>query len=244
MSVPRLDVYIPAHAKDFEILPDCVASVRAHIPGCGAVHVVSARPHSSVEAIWHQEDAIVSLADVERALPPNDATARWYRQQLLKLLCPLRVPRWLQVDADIVFQREAAMVDTRGVSLLSPYRETAWHQPYFDWMARLLPGLEPTGTQSLIAHHLVYDRDILDSLLAEVEDAHRMPFAQAYCEAVDPAWVSRSGAAESELYSHYALSRYPSRVRVRSLRWEECETRQLRPDLDFTGHHTWNRRHL
>jgi len=235
-------VVVPCHPKDFSILPRCSESVRKFVDGACPFFVISAHPMATFlprtwnsERYWLSEDYAPTLDEVTRLLPPCGECPRWYRQQLLKLLAPVDAPRWLQVDADIIFQRPVSFVDAEGRALFSPYCGPHFHRPYFDHMARLVPGLLPQTTQSLISHHVVYDRDILASLIAEVEAHHKRPFWEAYLACVDPEWVTRSGAAENELYSHYALWRFPERVRVRQLAFADVGTADPRPDLDFIG---------
>jgi hypothetical protein len=231
---------ILCHEKDAAILPACVASVRRLAPY--RIQVLSRARPAPERVGWIQQDNMTpTLAQVEKMLPDADGCARWYLQQILKLTAPMPGPRWLQVDADIVFQRHVEFLDEEGRALFSPYCAPHFHWPYFEHMARLVPGLKPQTSQSLISHHLLYERDILDSLIAEVEAHHKRPFWEAYLACVDPAFVTKSGAAENELYSHYALWRFPDRCRVRPLKFEELNRSAVRPDLDFISLQAYNR---
>lgn len=249
-----MNVFVPCHPKDAPTLDLCLRSIRQHVRGCNSARFfVCSREKLTDEAEWISEDRYpFTLEDVEARLPGHDGTARWYRQQLLKLYAGRIADglgaRWLQSDSEIVFQRHVEVEEDRadfgpppGRVFFSPYCVPHLHGPYFAHMARLVPGLTAQTTQSLISHHVVYDRDILESLFATVEAAHGKPFWHAYLDCVDPACVTRSGAAENELYSQYALQRFPKRVHVRQLRFEELKRIEARPDLDFASFQAYNR---
>jgi Family of unknown function (DUF6492) len=239
-----VDVLIPVHEKDRELLPACVDSVRRFVHDAGNIYILSEwHPAPEVTGVgWlPDQNQAPSLAAVEQMLPTADGCARWYRQQLLKLTASMPGDRWLQVDADIVFQRPVRFADDEGRALFSPYCVPHWHEPYFAHARRLVPGIQFAGAQSLIAHHALYERDILDSLIKEVEEHHQKPFWEAYLACVDPAFVTKSGAAENELYCHYALWRFPDRCRVRQLQFEELQRLETRPDLDFVSLQSYNR---
>jgi hypothetical protein len=243
-----VDVVIPCHPKDFDILPHCLRSVRDHVVGAEDIYVVSSEAGDWGHGIWWVDENNkycfpFDTSDIESRLHCEPGIARWYRQQLIKLsMAPLlSVRRWLQVDADIVFQRPVTFVDEKGVSLFSHYCEPHYHEPYFGHARRLIPGFMPQSRQSLIAHHVLYDRDVLEYMFREVEAHHGRPFWEAYLACVDPAWVNKSGAAENELYSHYALWRFPDRCRIRDLSFAERKTYAPDTSLDFVSCQSWNR---
>jgi|HubBroStandDraft_1064217.scaffolds.fasta_scaffold05466_10 hypothetical protein len=238
-------VVIPVHPKDADIFAECVCSVQERVPECSEIWTISKLPLG--DFAWIPESHFpFTLSSVERLLPAGAGEcSRWYFQQLLKLWVaqgqPALGPRWLQVDADIVFQRTVRFTDDGGRALFSPYCDPHFHAPYFEHMARLVPGLKPQTSQSLIAHHVLYDRDILGALFREIEDHHKRPWWVAYLTCVDPEWVTRSGAAENELYSQYALWRFPERVRVRPLWFQERKRYAPDPSLDFVSVQSYNR---
>lgn len=237
-----IDCVVPCHPKDEAALAACIGSVRKHLLDVDQIFVVS-KGNLHDGSNWIPQDSFpFSLADIETRLPGHDGAARWYLQQTLKLsVSPFMTKqRWLQIDADIVWQKPARFTDDAGRALFSTYCDPHWHAPYFAHMKRLIPGIVPTGSQSLIAHHVLYDRDILDSLFREVETHHARPFWQAYLDCIDPAFVTKSGAAENELYSHYALWRFPDRCRVRPLRFRELKRGESDPSLDFASYQSWN----
>lgn len=239
-----MDVLVPAHEKDRGILPRCIESLRANVIGLRDIFVLSRFKPKDAD-VWIDQDQFglfpFDMADVGAALPNHDGTARWYWQQLAKLSASAFMPgrRWLQWDADCVLQQPTRFIDD-GQILLAPYCDPHWHEPYFAHMKRLIPGIVPTGSQSLIGHHLVYDRLALDTLHREVEERHKKRFWMAYLDCVDPAFVTRSGAAENELMSHFMLWRWPHMCRIRPLNFRELKKGETDPSLDFASYQSWN----
>lgn len=237
-----MEALIPCHAKDKEILGAAIGGLQKYAPEVSDIYVVS-KERLTVSAYWIPEgDMPFGMSDVEERLPGHDGCARWYLQQLVKWNASSFLPglRWLQWDADVVLQRPVRFIGGDGKALLSRYCDPHFHQAYFDHLARLVPGVGPSGPQSLIAHHLVYDRQVLDSLLREIETVHGRPWWEAFLACIDPAWLTRSGAAENEEYSAYALARFPGRYRVRDLRFRELKKGQTDPSLDFASYQSWN----
>jgi hypothetical protein len=160
-------------------------------------------------------------ADVDAALrlgphPHNG----WYLQQLLKLYAPFVVPGLsravLVVDADAQFLQPVAFV-AAGRALYHPATEA--HQPYFDHMARLDPLLRRAAPISGVAHHALFERDVLGALLARVESStgFTQPAWRALLDAVHPGFRHWSGMSEYEMYVHFAIANFPERVALRQL---------------------------
>jgi hypothetical protein len=80
---------------------------------------------------------------------------------------------------------------------------------------RLIPGWELANAFSGMQHHQLVDRDILEAMLVEAEQARGRPFWQCFVDAVEP--MKWNGASEYVLYFHYALTRYARRVLARHL---------------------------
>ena len=232
-----VDIVIPCHPKDLPILGPCIDSVRRFVPDAGRIYVVSRERIDAGDTWIPEDDYHFSREDCERLLPSADGCARWYLQQLLKLLAPIGT-RYLALDADVVFQREVRLLADDGVPFYSP-GPYPHHAAYFAHMARLLPGLVQHCPPSAIAHHYVVDPAVRLELVYEVCEAHYRPFWEAYLACVDPAHVTKSGAADNEVWINYALWRAPGLLRERKLRWEDTKTLDPRPDLDFIACHSW-----
>jgi FkbM family methyltransferase len=238
-----LDVVIPCAERDAAMLSRCIEGVRRCLPQARRVFVVSERQLTS-DAEWLSERRFpFTIEDVRRLLPAAGSRAGWYLQQLLKLYCPFVFPgathRVLVVDADTVFLRTCRMLDERGYALYALSGEH--HAAYFSHMERLLPALTRVASESGIVHHLIFDRTVLETLFAEVEAVHRVPFWQAFLETVAPRDAAASGASEYEIYLNYVLQRFPHLARTRPLMFANVPAVGDHPGLDFVSAHWWLR---
>ncbi|MET9444369.1 hypothetical protein [Streptomyces sp. NPDC006610] len=240
-ALPPVAVVILAAEKDMSGLDVCVRGILAHcLNPVTTVQVIAQRRPRRLpggidsRVVWCPEHrCTVSSQAVRaylRALGRDSSTASWYFQQLAKLLCfavlPVDAPQHiLVVDADFVFLMDTAFVDNRGRSVLPYGYPLSWHpgpsdahrlparHSALEAAGRLVPGWVPVDAYSGMQHHIVFDRDILNALLQQAEDAHGMPFWQAFLRTADPGkWT---GASEYVLYRHFAARFYPGRVRHR-----------------------------
>jgi hypothetical protein len=239
-ELPPISVVILAAQKDMSGLDVCIRGVLAHsLNPVVLVQVVAQRlpPRSRGEVdsrvVWSDErHCIPSSRGVRQylqGLGRDPSTASWYFQQLAKLRCfdvlPAGAPQHvLVVDADFVFLRDMAFVDGQGNSVLPYGYPLSWRlntrvhrlpdrHTALEAAGRLIPGWLPVDAYSGMQHHMVFDRAILDDLVQRAQDAHGMPFWQAFLRCADPRkWT---GASEYVLYRHFAARFFPERVRHR-----------------------------
>ncbi|MFZ4100130.1 MAG: DUF6492 family protein, partial [Chlamydiia bacterium] len=188
------------------------------------VFVVSKKQLTS-EAIWVPEKAYpFDMADVgtelfhgkQEWLQRRFCRTGWYLQQLLKLYAPVAIPDlseyFLIVDSDIVFYRDVELF-CQGVPCYGTSHEN-W-RPYFDHMAKLLPGLRRFSDVSGIVHHMLMSRSVLDRLKQEVETLWHRPFWKSFLGLVEPG--EGCGASEYEIYFNYLQLRgYPIKLKPTS----------------------------
>ncbi len=256
-----IDVVIPCVRKDLPILELCISSVKKHVKNVRRVIVVSPEKLTH-NAEWVPEADYpfaprdlaehIFYKDIERAdwLVNQRGKIGWIYQQFLKLYAPFIIPNIssnvLIVDADVVFYKSVEFLDETGAGLYSTGSE--WHRPYFEHMARVLPGLERHYPEwSGICHHMLFQRSVLEDLFSLVEECHKMPAWQAFCRCIDPNEVQGSCMSEYEIYFNFALSR-TNQVKIRQLCWENKKNiskEKMRSDarsgLHFVAYHAWMR---
>ena len=251
-----IDVVMPAAPKDFPVLRRAVRGALRHLEDVRHVHVVSAAPfrHRSDRVRWVAEPAggpVPGLDEIRRSWPAGSAEsparAGWIYQQLLKLGAARYIeglsPSFLVVDSDVVFLRPVSF-SLEGVRF--PYsRATEYHEPYRDAYRRLL-GDEPPSGYSFVAHHMLFDQELLDELLREIEARHGKPWHEAILDAVD--FDKQSSFSEWDLYGHWVVSRHPELARHRQLLWRDVGLPPgpvgravLGLDYDFVAAHAWAR---
>jgi hypothetical protein len=135
----------------------------------------------------------------------------------------------LVLDSDTVLLRPTRFVE---ISQLSPMESrvaglyatgSEYHPPYFEHMQRLLPGLAAKAPVqhgehhvSGIAHHMIFQTEVLRELFRQVEAHHKVPFWRAFLESAAhrssalASSLTLSGASEYEIYFSFARRYYPS----------------------------------
>jgi hypothetical protein len=252
-----VDVVIPAHEKDFPVLRLAVRAVVRHLSPIRNVWVVSAARFSHVggNVRWLPEPEDGSVPDLEEVRerwaashPETADRAGWVYQQLLKLgardYVPDLSPSYLVVDADVIFLR-ATGFDTEQLGRF-PYSVAFEHHPAYRAAYERLLGSPPTAPFSLTAHHMLYDRELIGELQAEIAERHGARWHSAYLDAVDKA--EPSSISEMDIYGWWVLDRHPEHARRRQLVWRDVRVvpgpvgrAMWSVDYDFVAAHAWAR---
>lgn len=251
-----IDVVMPTHEKDFEVLPLAVAGALRYITPLRRVCVVSEKPftYGDDRVAWYAEppaSTMPSAAQLHARWVEHNADmavrANWVYQHLLKLGAGKYIddlsPSYLVVDADVIFLRPVRF-DPR--ELRFPYSfDNESHQPYRDAYRRLL-GVAPQTQRGLIAHHMLFDRALLGELMAELERRHSQPWYEAYCGVVD--YDELSPISVFNTYGWWVLDHHPELAGHRQLKWRDvptvptpAECAQFALELDFVAAHAWMR---
>jgi hypothetical protein len=252
MSAPRIDVVIPFHPKDEDILPYCLEGVRKNMVNLGTIYIVSAeKPDLDEGYIWIPEsDYPFSLADVRSALPvPAASRAGWYLQQFLKLYAGRVLSASLSddfciLDSECVFLNSIDYRDASGCLLLD--HGGIRYDPYFSMIERLLPGQTCLDCGGLgVVDHMILNRSVLEDLLTRIEGRFGQPAWKAILSQVDPDQAPYSGFSEQELYYHFALQNYPALYRPRSTPFKRAFassfSEMVSTEMDILTFHAWFR---
>ncbi len=253
-----IDVVIPCHSKDCETLELCIQGIKENVHDLRRVIVVSDVKLSN-NAEWFCEDNYpFSLKDIKTRFCKIDkgykkdikktSRAGWYFQQLLKLYAPFVIPgvseNVLVVDADTVFLKPVSFINENGTALYNVGDE--YFEFYFEHARTLLPSLRKLFPQySGITHHMLFQKNVLKDLFAEVEQLHQKPFWMAFCDCVKEKYLAYSGASEYEIYFNYIfLNRY--NVQIRKLRMKNLGDLNKIPyfkkhNYDYVSCHTYMR---
>ncbi len=175
--------------------------------------------------------------------------ASWIYQQLLKLGADEYIDdlsaQFLVVDADVTSSCAGPSFRTDpGIRFLYAPASEHW-PPYRDAYVRLLGAL-PKTTGPLVAHHMLFDRELLSELKAEIESRNGTAWYEAYVDATDPA--EASSIAELNTYGWWVLDRHPESARARPLAWRNIHlvptapaARLLARRYDFVAAHAYLR---
>jgi hypothetical protein len=237
-----VDAVVPVHAKDLPLLPWCVEGIRQNLP---VARVLVVAGHTCREAAQRVGAVFVDEDTVVPGLTARsyDAGWGWYFQQILKLAIADRIESdyYVVVDADAVFLRPVDLFNAAGRPLYATGIE--YHAPYFGVFRELL-GFEAHREHSFIAHHMVFNRRLVQEMRARFSPEkpwyanvvrYRLPRAP---------WDCKQQFSEYETYGHYLKAVHPEELHVRPLRWTNVPLapspellRRLRRRFDFCAFH-------
>ena len=252
-----IDVVIPAHEKDFDVLRHAVRAVLRHVSPVRRVVVVSAQPFRwpTSDVIWVPEpDApFPTLSELrsrwEERCPGRPNRGSWVYQQLLKLGAGEYVrdlsASYLVIDSDVIFLRPVSFDPVQHTRF--PWSHAfEYHPPYREAYVRLFGDAPPLG-QSLTAHHMLYDRLLMTELFAELRERHGRSWFDAYAD-VGVDYDEYSAISEMDVYGWWVLARHPELAQHRQLQWRDVSAipnllgrAQMAGDVDFVAAHAWRR---
>lgn len=230
--ISTADVVVLVTEKNLETLKVAVPYVKTNISK-GKIYVAASKKlKESIEkidgVIFADEDEIVegmtfsSVAEImEKAIGSRKRTG-WYFQQFIKLgwakIC--KDKNYIVVDSDTLFLNEITFVDENGCYEFTQKKE--YNKPYFDTLEKLFDGeLVRQGDFSFVAEHMIFDCDIVNEMLSDIMKRHPergSTFYEIIINSVNKEDLPRSGFSEFETYGTYIMTKYPDKVKLRTLR--------------------------
>lgn len=207
-----IDVVIPIVAKDLHILPLCLQGVRRCV----------AHPVKDIFIVAPQEDHIVKFCrdnglqyvdetavfgfgphDLDIQIQNADGSTRnrsgWLFQQLVKLSGTIGTCRhYLCIDADHVLIRPHVFLTTAGETVF--YMSYEEHQPYYDNIRQLMPGLAMDGL-SYVDHKMLFDKEQLALLHRALGERSGADWVKTIIDSYDRRQFA--GFSEFELYGNF-----------------------------------------
>lgn len=253
MSSTQFDIVIPVGPNDIKFIWPNIARNKENIVGHRNVYILTKDPSAlDVETLAYAEQNKCILID-EATFPFKMGDVieihkgvnwrnGWYLQQLLKLyagfVIPDILPTYLVVDADTVFLRPTTFLSQEGKYLFNIGSE--YHRPYFLHMERMHPTFQKQVRPSGICHHMLFNRDYVQKMMAMVEATHHLPFWRVFLEKVSD--ILGSGASEYEMYFNYLIKYHPEVIQIRMLRWTNAPTILENLGLDYVSVHHYMRK--
>ena len=255
-----VDVIIPSTEKDLYTLDLCIEGIRKNCAQVRRIIVIS-NNQLTTKAEWFDEKLFpftkeevgyyLAGCDEQKAkafLSAPSPRVGWYLQQLIKLYAPYVIPEIstnvVHLDSDTIFLNPVDFVDSNGAGLYNT--GTEYHMPYFDHLAKLIPGQKRLlPKHSGICHHMLLQKSILDDLFQTVESHHNMELWKAYCLCVNENDLYLSGAASDEVYFNFAFSQ-TDQLHLRFLKWDNLPTIKTLAKCRKQGYHyischSWSR---
>jgi len=239
-----IDVVIPCVPKDLLTLELCIDGIKKNGKNIRRIIVLSKEPMTA-NAEWFSED-LFPFTKKDIALEifhGNEEGAAafiaspmtrigWIFQQLLKLYTPFVIPNIspnvLILDSDVIFLKKIRFIED-GEPCFIPGKE--YFTAYFEHAARLLPGLKRVNMKhSGIAHHMLFQKPVLEDLFRLVEEQHKTEMWRAMCRSVDMNELYRSCMSEYEIYFNFIQLR-SDQARINPVKWAEIHTLRLLPQF-------------
>ncbi|HSX11849.1 MAG TPA: DUF6492 family protein [Chlamydiales bacterium] len=250
-STEPIDVVIPCAPKDRRSLELCIKGIRENGKNLRRIIVVS-KERLTDSAEWFSEDAFpFTKEDLALEIFRGDGPAAsefihrpetrigWIFQQFLKFYSPFVIPdispNVLILDADVIFLNKVQFMTNEGNPCFAPSDEPM-HAPYFSHAARLVKGLHRVHPRhSGIAHHMLFQKPLLEDLFALIAQEHGTEPWRAICRATDLNDVGFGGFSEYEIYFNFALLR-TDQANIRPLRWIYIHSLRIIPGFKQAGY--------
>lgn len=210
-SEEAIDVVIPIIRKDLKILPLCLEGVRRCVAHpIAAIYIVAPAEEEIIrfceanQLVFVDETSVFGFGPKDLKLEihtPDGQTLNrsgWLFQQFLKLSGRVGTSRYyLCIDADHVLIRPHVFLTPRGETVF--YMSYEEHQPYYENIHRLLPGL-PLDKLSYVDHKMLFDKVQLRTLHEQLERSGH-PWTETILQSYNRS--CHAGFSEFELYGNF-----------------------------------------
>jgi hypothetical protein len=222
MSLPRIDILIPAIEKDLGTLPHVIDALRKHVQHpIGQILIVSPRK-PGILALCRAKG--LRFVDEDTVLPITKKdihyrSKRWERsgwlyQQLLKLGGAKLVSAdyYLVVDADTVLIRPHTF--RTGGKTVFYCRD--WSQPEYFVTYKKLMGKKASGPSSFVTHYMLFEKAKVGELKRAIEARHGVSWYKAIIRSMNR--TKQFAFSEFETYGNFLYSQAPAKVSLRKAR--------------------------
>lgn len=241
MSKKTIDIVIPYHNKDSDIIEMCVNGCINNVRNLGNIYVVTNDINLSLDRVQIIDENKLfgnelSKKQIELMLREKQPSLLhrhgWLFQQFIKMGCSYAIPNltnfYLVVDSDVVFLKKINFFDNKRMLLA---KTSEYYQPHFNCCERLLG--EPVNQNNIfVAHHMLICKSIMLELLHNIENRFGQKWHEAILDNINSDTEHGSMLSEYELYGHYLENNHPEKMSVRKLRYvQSFKMRLLLPIL-------------
>jgi hypothetical protein len=248
----KIDFVIPCHPKDFASLRLAFKGIKNNISCCNNIYVISEENPDFENGIFisdNQFDQYITKDKIEDIwIKKNKNLAyrsNWLYQQFLKLFSAKVIESltnsFVIVDSDTIFLRD---IDFES-DLFSFCKAEEYHKTYLEPIKVLLNTKKTIG-YSCISHHMIFNKEIINQLISEIENRFNLNFVDAILKVID--YKEASCFSEWDLYANYILLNNPEMCKHRQLKWMDIskipskfELKIFKIIYDFVSCHAYRR---
>ena len=227
MNNKLIDVVIPTHIKDIDLLDLCIKQAKENVIDVNNIYVVSIEKYTD-EAIWVPQTVLpFSLEDISNIVGKHCRTG-WYYGLTIQITAGLYIPNLknnvLLLDTDTMFLTPTKFLENGKALYNVSYDTIDPRNPYYEHMWKLIPGLIKQNEYSGIAMHQLMQRDILEEMSILVESIHKKSFWKAFVDVTTEPYETLQGDQRHEfctgkltayeLYFNYMLKYHPDRIDI------------------------------
>jgi hypothetical protein len=255
-----IDVIIPCAKKDVPTLELCIKGIRDNGKNIRKIIVISSERLTN-NADWFDENKFpFSNEDIANEIYGNNENmkksfittrAGWLLQQFLKLYSVYVIPgiseNILVLDADTIFLKPVEFQNNDNEPLFAYGKEN--HTAYFETAKILLPYFSKVYKEySGIAHHMLFQKSILEYLFNEIQKYNNEEPWKAICHAISKRISNRGFFAEFseyELYFNFVfLTTNQGHIRILK-HYDISSLNQIpsyqKDNYSYVSAHTWRR---
>lgn len=225
-TTQKYDIVIVAHSKDKKTLLLLLDSIGKYIHNYNNIYLVAKDNFIGNDIKFINENnypfSKADVIEILKTIKCPEFNYGWFYQQLLKLHTHIAIPNistnFLILDADMVFVDFFRLFNDDNIPYFTTGTEN--NKYYFDHMNRLIPGLTKQINKSGISHHMIFNKNILNEIITNVELTHKTMFWKAFLNCVRfESDTNFSCASEYEIYFNYVLKFHKDKYDIRDIKW-------------------------
>jgi hypothetical protein len=240
----EFDCIIPYGPNDKNVINLCIEYAKKNLIGLRNIYIISYdKDFSNPLSKTINEDIFpFNKNKISKVINPD--RAGWYLQQLIKLYSYKIIndltEYYLILDSDTIFLKPTKFFD--NAKPLYNFG-TEYHCHYFEHMNKLHPSLKKSSSKSGICHHMIFKKNILNSLFKLIEEYHNKEFWEVFIEKTIGI-NSHSIASEYEIYFTYIHIYFSDSFKIRQLKYQDLPTIDFSNinDNDYISNHFYMRK--
>lgn len=224
-STEEIDVVIMVVNKDLKTLPICLRGVRECVSHPLRNIYIVAPNDQEIKDFCKKNDVTFVEEGSVLGITPKDINLKvttkggdcdrsgWLFQQLLKLSGKIGTcDNYLCVDADHVLLQPHAFITDNGKFVM--YTNSREHHKAYYRAIKKITSIRKISLHSYVAHKMLFNKEMIEQLHAEIETTTGMPWIDAIIKNYDRNELS--GFSEFELYGNFICDKV-------TLPWKEKE---------------------